>query len=72
IIECAARAEDTSVQGGERAVLTVTLSLAELEERTRGAVLGRPGTGIHVAMAARPRNLHPGTVSTVAVILRRR
>ena len=44
IIELAARAEDLSVQGGERAVLIVSVTLAELEARAKAAVLDVSGT----------------------------
>ncbi|WP_372449039.1 DUF222 domain-containing protein [Qaidamihabitans albus] len=38
IIDCAARADDLTVLGGERAVLTATITLAELQQRLhRGA-----------------------------------
>ncbi|MEU3271531.1 DUF222 domain-containing protein [Saccharomonospora sp. NPDC006951] len=43
IIESAARAEDLAVQGGERAVLTATITLAELEDRTRQSSTELPG-----------------------------
>ncbi|PRX47219.1 uncharacterized protein DUF222 [Prauserella shujinwangii] len=43
IIECAARADDLTVQGGERAVLTATITVTELENRANRAVLDVPG-----------------------------
>ncbi|WP_210770048.1 hypothetical protein, partial [Qaidamihabitans albus] len=63
IIECAARAEDTSVpHAWTRGENHSTTSLAgPATGRPPNTSQGRPGTGIHVAVAARPRNLHPGT-----------
>ncbi|SFA72861.1 HNH endonuclease [Amycolatopsis marina] len=43
IISLAARADDLPVTGGERAVVTVTVSLAELEQRAQAATLGASG-----------------------------
>jgi hypothetical protein len=43
IVETAARAEELSVQGGERAVLIVSVTLAELEARVASALLDVPG-----------------------------
>jgi Domain of unknown function (DUF222) len=43
IIALAARAEEASVQGGERAVLFLTLTVEEMEQRLRDAVLDIPG-----------------------------
>ncbi|SFB55765.1 protein of unknown function [Amycolatopsis marina] len=43
IVALAARTEDLSVQGGERAVLIVTVTLAELENRVKAALLDVPG-----------------------------
>ncbi|SFO96671.1 HNH endonuclease [Amycolatopsis arida] len=56
IIDCAARTDDLTVQGGERAVLTTTLSLTDLEHRTRQALLTPPEQArtSHPAIAARP------------------
>lgn len=43
IIDVAARADETATQGGERAAMTVTVSLEELRRRTRAAILDLPG-----------------------------
>jgi hypothetical protein len=43
IIETVARAEELSVQGGERAVLIVSVTLAELEDRVASALLDVAG-----------------------------
>ncbi|WP_268963250.1 DUF222 domain-containing protein [Qaidamihabitans albus] len=43
IIDCAARADELTVQGGEHAVLTATIEVTELQRRTRAAVLDLPG-----------------------------
>ncbi|MFF5991022.1 HNH endonuclease signature motif containing protein [Prauserella flavalba] len=43
IVDTAARADELAVQGGERAVLTTTISLRELEDRTYRAIFDVPG-----------------------------
>jgi hypothetical protein len=43
IIDLAARADDLPITGGERAVVTVTVSLAELERRAGAALLDASG-----------------------------
>ncbi|RBM23141.1 HNH endonuclease [Prauserella sp. PE36] len=43
IIEAASRADELTVQGGERAVLTATISLHDLEDRTFRAIFDVPG-----------------------------
>lgn len=44
IIDLAARADEVSTQGGERATLTVTVELSELRRRLRTAILDVPGS----------------------------
>ncbi|WP_232376156.1 DUF222 domain-containing protein [Amycolatopsis aidingensis] len=43
IIDLAARTDELAVQGGERAVIIASVTLAELESRTRRALLEVPG-----------------------------
>lgn len=44
IIDVAARVDEAATQGGERAALTVTVSLSELRQRMKNAILDLPGS----------------------------